>query len=300
MLYPNNTIKADSTYLISTGGLDFSYLKSPAYYVSVKRDGIRCEVGGKLRTRELTAFNNQHLEEYFSDLLTVTEGTGVLLEGELYSDKVPFDELSGIIRSKDKALPDDLTFYAFDYLEPKEDYITTPFRQRYERLKLISASHYEPVKQYNMARECIQYFFSKTLGMGFEGLILREPEAGYKHGRVTLNENIAFKMKKLNTFDVTVIDILEGMTNTEESFMDAKGKLKKHKRKENLVPNGMAGAFVIQYKDKVQKTGIAMTEDVKREIWANKELYINRKLELSGMESSKDGIRHPVFIRWRE
>jgi hypothetical protein len=46
--------------------------------------------------------------------------------------------------------------------------------------------------------------------------------------------------------------------------------------------------------------GLAFTDAEKENIWTNKEKYIGKIIEISGMTSSKGGIRHPVFLRYRE
>ena len=49
------------------------------------------------------------------------------------------------------------------------------------------------------------------------------------------------------------------------------------------------------------KVSITGLEEFRREIWTNKETYIGKIMEVKGMLiGSKDVLRHPTFVRFRE
>lgn len=78
---------------------------------SYKIDGIRCiSKDGTLFSRSLKPIVNKQLHERFRFLGQYA----MILDGEFYSKSISFNELSGICRSLDRTLPDDLKFYCFD------------------------------------------------------------------------------------------------------------------------------------------------------------------------------------------
>lgn len=299
MLLPNNKVKEGQEYLYETGGLDIDKLTSPTYLVSIKRDGVRAEIGnGKLRTRKMEEFANKRLNDYFSSLIDLTS-TGIILEGELYSESTPFDELSGILRSFNKELPEDLQFYCFDYLENNHGAIYTPFKKRMDQYMSIDCENFIPVAQYLLDKESIKRFYTTVVGSGNEGLVLKNPNGLYKLGRVTHKENICYKMKKVNSYDCTVIGFEPKYKNTSESYLDELGYKKKHKYKSDKIAEEKVGAIVATYEDQVIKVSPAMSDLDAIALWHNKEDYIGKIIEVKGDLSSKGKIRHPILMRFR-
>jgi ATP-dependent DNA ligase len=300
MLLPNNP---DSDENLLSGGLDFSNLKSDMYMESFKLDGVRAEVGwGHILTRDMHEFTNIHINKYFEELIDLCEANKICVEGELYSKTVPFDKLSGILRSKDKPLPDDLTLYGFDCVNLFQSAKDEMFHSRYDRLRGIQAEHFIGLSHSFVKKEDILKSFEDAILLGYEGLVLINPYSRYKKGRVTLNENIAFKMKKLQSTECMIIGVIEEMENNSVSYKDNLGKSKKHKKKEDLVPSGRAGAFNVVTKDnKEQKISLSsMTIPEKRHIFLHKSQYMGRWIEVVGMESSTGKVRIPSFVRYRE
>ena len=300
MLYPNNKIKEGQEHLYETGGLDLNSLKSNGYFVSIKRDGVRAELGnGRLKTRALKPFPNEHLPEYFEELLDLTEGNNIILEGELYSPSTSFDVLSGILRSKDKDLPEDLEFYCFDILDNTVTGTQVPFSLRYQRYRGISATNYVSVEHYYLTVTSIGRYYQTAISQGYEGIILRNPSSMYKLGRVTHTDNIAYKMKETNSYDCTILGYEPEYTNTSESYINELGYKQKHKRKADRVPLERLGAIIADYQGQRLKVMPAMTQEEAEYFWKIKEAFIGNTIEVKGTESSKGRLRHPVLVRVR-
>lgn len=300
MLFPNNKIEEGQEELYETGGLDLFNLPSQGYLVSLKRDGVRAEIGnGNLKTRALKPFANKQLNEYFQELLDITEVANIILEGELYSESTPFDELSGILRSFDKPLPIDLKFYCFDWLPNNSSKTDIGFSQRYSKYRDLQAEHYIPVEHYFLGLESIKRYYTEAVRNGFEGVILRNPISPYKLGRLTHKDNIGYKMKGMQTYDCIVTGFEPEYENLSESYTNELGYKKKHQYKADKQTLDRVGAIIVTYNTQEVKVNPAMTIEEKEILWRLRKEYIGAIAEVKGMESSKGKIRHPVLVRFR-
>jgi DNA ligase-1 len=94
-------------------------------------------------------------------------------------------------------------------------------------------------------QDLLQYE-NEALMLGFEGIMLNDPEAMYKNGRSTVLENIILKVKRMTHEEARIIGFTEQMENISESFLDDLGRSKKSYKKEDLVGAGMVGSFIVQ------------------------------------------------------
>ena len=63
----------------------------------------------------------------------------------------------------------------------------------------------------------------------------------------------------------------------------------------------MVGSILIKFNNSVQRVSTgSMTDKDKKELWDNREQYMNKEFECKGMLSDKNKIRHPTFFRWRK
>ena len=149
-------------------------------YVQPKIDGIRAVYSeGTLFSRTGKKF--PHLEH----ILTQLEGVeNIILDGEIYSDKIPFEELSGMTR-KEKLEPDDyatlnqLNFMVFDVIDKKLDFV-----DRYKILKNLfeknAFKNIHLVKSLECSdHPCIKKNFEKFIKEGYEGIMIRNFKGGY-------------------------------------------------------------------------------------------------------------------------
>jgi DNA ligase-1 len=177
MLCPNATI-------------DIKTLKYPLL-VSYKLDGIRCIFrNGEMTSRALKQFPNVQLRKRFEGLAKVANLNNILLDGELLSKSLTFNELSGLTRQLDKELPDDLFFYCFDIV--KNESFNQPFK---ERLNYLTSDYgkdidYVKIVMQNLifTVETVNKYYEEALDWGCDGLILRDPNGKYKFGRGTIKE----------------------------------------------------------------------------------------------------------------
>jgi DNA ligase-1 len=288
MLAPNESINIET-------------LKYPLI-VSYKLDGIRCIFrNGEMTSRALKQFPNVQLRKRFEHLAKLSKENNILLDGELLSKSLTFNEVSGITRQLDKELPDDLYFYCFDMV--KDEKYDMSFAERLQTYKL-EAPYVQIVEQkFIYYAKAVNTYYEEALDWGCDGLILRDPAGKYKFGRGTVKEGLIYKMKPFQTFDAKILDVIQATEVREgaEKKINELGRSVTSKKKDDRVLIEKASAFVVLYEEKELKVTIAMTDEEKTEVWSNKTKYIGRFIEYKGMlVGAKDLPRHPIFLRFRD
>lgn len=125
----------------------------------------------------------------------------------------------------------------------------------------------------------IDYWLDRNINEGQEGVMINIWEAPYEFKRT----NSLLKAKKFNSCDLRVIDLEEGM---------GKNKCK-------------LGAFICEYKDNnLVKVGSGLSDNLRTEVWKNKDKYKNIIIEVSYFEetiNSNGGksLRFPAFKDFR-
>ena len=91
--------------------------------VSRKMDGIRCVMcptGGRdertveLRSRSWKVIPNVRLRGYFNHLIDFCDHFDYVLDGEIWSTELTFQELMSVCMSRDKVVPDSIRYWIFD------------------------------------------------------------------------------------------------------------------------------------------------------------------------------------------
>ena len=286
--------------------IDIKSLKYPLL-ASYKLDGVRCIFkDGQMYSRALKQFPNIKLRERFKDIAHISKEKDIILDGELLSKSLTFNELSGLTRQLDKKLPDDLNFYCFDAIHNKD--IVMGFRTRTTLLdasELDKVPYIKIVQQWSIFKpEEIKLIYDNALAWGCDGLILRDPTGRYKFGRGTINEGLIYKMKPFQTFDAKIIGIIQATEVREgaEKKINELGRSVTSKKKDDRILIEKAAAFVVMYEGKELKVVIAMTDEEKEDVWKNPKNFIGKYVEYKAMKAGmkEDGLpRHPTTIRMR-
>lgn len=297
---------------------DFNTIKYPCL-VSTKLDGCRCIfINGKMLSRSLKEIPNKQLQEKFQPLKDFSLKHNIILDGEIYSHEMNFQEIISYVMTEDfndkknikkfgeiKSIPYHLKFWCFDCII--EENYNKPFEQRYLDILRIFNNQFEnlvvSIDQHIVSNfDVLKKRFELVLEKGFEGLVVKSHTGKYKCGRSTLKEEIAYKYKPFETFDAKIIDIIQGTEvnpNAEKSITEL-GYSKTSRKKDDRILIEKASAFLVNYNEFQLKVSIALTDEEKEEIWKNKNVYIGKWIEYKGMLiGSKDVPRHPIFLRFR-
>lgn len=286
---------------------------------STKMDGIRCIFyKGEMLSRSLKQIQNKQLREKFETVRKYSEEYNVILDGEIYSPELTFQEIVSLVMSQDfedkrsikkyghiVQVPVHLKFYCFDCIT--NDLFDETFSLRVasaRRIAEIFSELISHVKQsYVNSKKEVEEYFNKALEEGFEGLILKDHNGRYKCGRGTIREGLIYKCKPFRTFDAKIINVVQATKvdiNAEKKINEL-GRSVTSKKKDDRIFIDMASAFEVKYEGLSLKVVIAMTDEEKKEIWGNKESYIGKTIEYKGMMIGlKDVPRHPVMIRFRD
>lgn len=287
--------------LLSNEEVDINTLQYPIM-ASPKYDGVRVEVTRKgLFGRSLKPLPNLKLKTYFKDLCDKLP-EGVTLEGELYHYGKPCREIAGIANSSKKET--DLKGFVlllFDYYDGDMDLMWMARQAFLELFTDDEKVFIIPHQDIHNKKELLD-LYDLTIDKGYEGLVLNNPKAFYKQGRVSNKMNIAYKLKPVRTDDLEIVGVLERMENTNESEINELGYKFKRNTVDAKQPTGIAASLVCLLpngdKTKVTLTG---TEDDRREIWHNRKYYIGKYAEVKSMDYGvKDKPRFPRLIRIKE
>lgn len=284
---------ADLAHIIKTHG---------QVVMSPKLDGFRCLIQEAMpKTSSLKMFPNLYVNDQLSS--EIYEGfDGELVVGA-YDDPMAFNNSTGPLRRE--AGKPDFTFWVFD------DFMTPefPYEDRLailqERVNNIDSPHIK-VLEYRIItclEEAMEYD-AECVGRGFEGSMARLLDKPYKHGRATFNEAIIFKRKTFIDIDCRILGMVEGTTNMNEAKIDEMGHQKRSSHKENKVPNGTLGAFILQHPNwetPFQCGGWdGGTDELRQEAWDNKDELIGTWCTIKYQpHGSIDGPRLPIFLRFR-
>ena len=273
---------------------DMKSLKYPLY-ASPKIDAVRgLVINGKLRSRSLKPIPNK----YVSSLLSHSYLNG--LDGEI---AVGSPRAKDVYRQTQSALSridgaPVFTFWVFDNF-------TIPnaaFQVRYANLRNISNS-YVSILAHKLIRseKDLLAYEEQMLGVGYEGLILRDLHAPYKFGRSTVSEGGMLKLKRFVDSEAEIMEVVEEQENQNPATTSELGRTKRSSHKANKVPKGRAGALRVKDGDMVFDVGTGMNDKDKEWFWTNRKkavgLTIKYKYFPLGM---KDLPRHPVYLGPRD
>lgn len=280
---------------------DFGKIKYPVY-ASPKLDGIRCSiVDGQALSRTLKPIPNKHIFGQLSNS-RLTGLDGELIVGSPTSKSCYTESVSNVM-AFDKV--PEFTYFVFDLHTQAR-----PFRERRQiMLDTLGNGSWGAFPQICLLEqnllsnedEMLEYESSKV-EEGYEGIILRSPDAPYKFGRSTVKEGFLLKVKRFEDSEASVIEVIEEMYNGNEATVNELGRTKRSTHQENKVGKGRMGALLVRD----LTTGVEFQvgtgfNDADRAKWweCRDDKYfpiIKYKFFPVGV---KDKPRHPVFLGLR-
>lgn len=283
---------------------DLSLLRYPIY-ASVKLDGIRALVkDGQLLSRSLVPVPNPHIQEVLRPYLPTLEGCdGELIVGSPTKEGCFQRTHSSVM--KRHGIPEFTYFIFDDFSNPKAAFKS----RKVDFLKKLSAACNAgaPVGGVNTNTISDQTellgFFEQRLSDGYEGLILRGPDAPYKYGRSSVDKGNLLKLKPFQDSEAVIIGVQALRVNGNPVSIDELGLSKRSARKEGLTEIDVLGALVV----KDLTTGVAFNlgtgfSAVQRAgLWQQRSSLVGKvvKYKFSGT-CSLGAPRHPVFLGFRE
>lgn len=260
--------------------------------VSPKLDGIRAiSYNGELLSRTLKPIPNAHVQSF-----PFPHGVdGELIVGSPTSPTCYRDTVSAVM-SHSKIFT--FTYYVFDtFLKPALPYVL-------RRGAFIPNGFRMEILQSHICRNEQQLlnYEEKYVSEGYEGIIIRQPDAPYKFGRSTIKEGALLKLKRFQDSEAVILGMEELLHNDNPAFTNELGRTAHTSHKEGKVGMETLGALLVRdVKTGVEfKVGTGFTQKERDYIWSRYYTYVGAFVKYKYFPVGvKDKPRHPVFLGFR-
>jgi DNA ligase 1 len=283
--------------------VDSDKVKNPKFpcLVSPKLNGIRCIVfGGVAYSRSLKPLPNKSIQAWakaHQDVLEALDGE-IIAGGNIYAPDA-LNLSTSLVMSQDKTGV--FTFCVFDkyhtilpYSKRIQDVYNNDNLRLTENVKIIyhlTCCTQAEVNDYENT-------FKKQ---GAEGLMIRDPDGMYKHGRSGTKNPELTKVKRFVDGEFKIIGYEEKMHNANEATTNELGRTQRSTCKENLVPMGTLGALILETSAGVPfNCGTGFTDDMRDYLWS---IRLTLPGQYAKIEYFPEGMQDvpllPVFLQIR-
>lgn len=265
-------------------------------YMSPKLDGIRVIVkDGQVLSRNGKLIPNLFTQSLFKSYCGID---GELIVGSPVHPNVFQTTTSGVMTIEGSP---NVKLYAFDSWNAEGG-----INERYVKLLQITkdnSTNIEIVQQtvVNSEEELLK-FEEDCLQKGYEGVIIRYPNAKYKNGRSTIKEGALLKLKRFDDSEAIILSMEPLLRNHNEATKNALGYTERSSHKDNLITDDLLGSLYVQ--DCVTgvkfNIGSGFTEKQRKDIWNKKVELIGSIVKYKYFEVGvKDKPRFPIFCGLR-
>jgi DNA ligase-1 len=295
--------------LLAVPVTDFSALRFPLL-LSPKIDGVRgwnpdpvAPPGLGFCSRKLKAFPNANARALFDR----DEFRG--LDGELALGDIAAPGLlratNALLQAHDRPA-DGLVWHVFDTLEGGA---SIPYEERLAILARRVPSLGPVVRMVDQHlvhdREELEFWEDHYLDAGLEGVIVRDPRAGYKFGRSTEREGILLKVKRFEDAEATIVGSFELEHNDNARTTDERGFAKRSSHQANKRAAGVLGGWVVRglngrFEGVEYRVGGGFTAKQRAEFWALRDEAVGHVVTVKYFARGvKDKPRHAQFKDFR-
>ena len=285
--------------MLATALKDLHGLRYPVLG-SYKIDGIRAmQSSGRLLSRKMLAIPNLFTQRTFQQ--DCFEGLdGELVVGNPYDKNLMQQTMSGVMSVQGEP---DVSWYIFDKWDAPSD-----FRFRAHVAKsIVLAANNPRVKWVGHSRidnlEQLKEFEERAVTLGFEGVMLRDPNGPYKQGRATLKQGWLLKVKRFSDGEAIVLDFKELQRNDNEATIDERGYTKRSTHADGKTAAGVLGA--LRVRDIVTgvefDVGGGFTMEQRQNLWQGRAYLKGKIIKYKHFPIGvKDLPRFPTFIGFRD
>ena len=275
---------------------------------SYKLDGIRCIIkDGQALSNTLKVLPNRFLQDWAKTYAHELYGyDGELVVGPAGAKDVFKKTMSGIMSQDGEP---DFEFKAFDLWHMPDQ----SFRERscvgfnYTSSTLVPKVSWLIHRLIKNEIELVQ-FESEALRLGFEGIVLRDPEGPYKYGRSTEKQGWMGKLKRWEDAETMIIGFEELMHNENPIERNDLGLAKRGTSKANMVSadtlgtllcQGVTGGNIAKYgfaTDVQFGIGSGLDDSLRQRIWNHQEVFFGGKVKFKFFGiGTHDKPRQPIF-----
>lgn len=215
-------------------------------WVQPKIDGVRAlNRTGRLTGRSLDEFKGYLISDFFSRPgFLHLDGEMILGNKPNCTDRLCSATTGAMGRFDGITEMADIHWWVFDLL----DYPMDPYSQRYARLEgrvdwlAHPRVHLVPYKVCNSLPELLAAIAAYAEA-GYEGTIIRNPNAPMKEGRATKKGQEIWRVKPWADAEILVTGITEGNKNANEAKTNSLGRTERSSSMAGLIPNGQVGSI---------------------------------------------------------
>ncbi len=272
------------------------YVEGKSFVITTKIDGgriIALKENGQVSFYTRAGQKYEGLVDLESEMLrfmpddTCLDGEITLLDKGELSSKDQYKETMKIVRTKDKE-KHGIKMLVFDWM-PASNFkrqqcdLTYSLRRAYmdKMFHDLDLTYFETLPMLYVGSDTskITEILEEEVAKGEEGIMINIMDAPYEFKRT----NNLLKCKKMQTMDLEIIDFEEG-----------EGRLA-----------GTLGAILVRYKNgNVVKVGSGFSDQLRKEIWQNRNSYLGVISEIQFFEetTNADGgesLRFPIFKDFR-
>lgn len=215
--------------------------------VQPKVDGVRAlNLNGTLTGRSLDPFEGFGITEYFSRPEFIGLDGEMILGNNPQAERLCSLTTGAMGRFKGVTEMADVHWYVFDYVTPET--VKLDYHTRYallaNRVSVLKDPriHLMP-SAFVGTRELLDELIALDSYNGFEGTIIRNPQAIYKEGRATKKGWELWRVKPWGDFEILVTGVTEGSRNENEAKKNTLGRTERSSAQEGMVPNGQIGSI---------------------------------------------------------
>lgn len=216
--------------------------------VQPKIDGVRAlNLNGTLTGRSLKPFEGFGITERFSgDRYLGLDGEMILGTKPNCTNRLCSLTTGAMGRFQGVTEMPDLQWNVFDIVTSGT--VNQSYNDRYWHLaRRVDHLHDERVKLVQrhdaINRHQLDLLISEFFDAGYEGVIIRNPNAPYKPGRATQKGQELWRVKSWADAEILVTGITEGEVNMNEAKKNALGRTERSSAKAGMVPNGQVGSI---------------------------------------------------------
>lgn len=274
---------------------DLAALRFPLL-ASPKLDGIRASVvDGKLLSRTLKPIPNKIIYSVLSKL-DMSGLDGELIVGQPTDKDVYRNTVSGVMGVSAEA---DWTYYVFDDFAHSDDFEGRLARSA--RRAKFECDHARVTAHEHLwvsNSDDLLVYEAECVTAGFEGLILRDPRAGYKFGRSTTKEGWMLKLKRFEDGEAEITGVQEEQHNGNVAGTNELGRTQRSTARAGKVGKGTMGALEVRdIKSGVEfNIGTGFTATDRAAVWKLGDIVKYKHFPIG----AKDKPRHPVYLGKRD
>jgi DNA ligase 1 len=269
-------------------------------YASYKLDGVRAlVVDSVVLSRSLKPIPNKYVQECFGRR-EFNGLDGELIVGPPNAKDVYTKTTSGVMSIEGKP---EVKFHVFDifyYLNSTDNRLSR-VSEYFKISRYTKVLEHVPQKLCSNVNELNEYE-AEALALGYEGVMLRHPDALYKYGRSTLKEVALMKLKRFEDSEAVILGFTEEKQNTNEKKINELGQRARSAKKAGMVGKGSLGNFIVRdMKTNVEfEVGSGFTQADREKFWVIREDLLGKIVKYKFFPVGvKEKPRHPVYLGFR-